>query len=137
MAGGCCNCSQAVVPAPALLPACCSYLDHIAELPGLLDIPAEIPKQPMIFLKSPGTITRNAGTIVLPSQLSKDVHHEVELAVQLGPDLKPTVGAVAIDLTARDVQVRARMGLQHTAGDNTGGGGGGGGDSSGGGGGLL
>eukprot|EP00955_Chlamydomonas_euryale_P085213 364069-Chlamydomonas_euryale.AAC.6 len=33
---------------------------------------------------------------------------QVELAVQLGPDLKPVVAAVALDLTARDIQVSLR-----------------------------
>jgi 2-keto-4-pentenoate hydratase/2-oxohepta-3-ene-1,7-dioic acid hydratase in catechol pathway len=39
---------------------------------------------------------------------SKDVHHEVELAIELGPDLAPVRGAVALDLTARDVQSKLK-----------------------------
>jgi 2-keto-4-pentenoate hydratase/2-oxohepta-3-ene-1,7-dioic acid hydratase in catechol pathway len=60
-------------------------------------------KQPMIFLKS-GSSVAWSGALELPSW-SSDVHHEVELAVQLGQSLEPVAAAVALDLTARDVQV--------------------------------
>jgi hypothetical protein len=39
---------------------------------------------------------------------SKDVHHEVELAIELGPDLTPVRAAVALDLTARDIQSKLK-----------------------------
>ena len=77
------------------------------ELPGILDIPDDLPSQPMIFLKSPHTIQRGGSDwseLPIPTW-SVDVHHEVELAVQLGEDLKPCHAAVSIDLTARDMQV--------------------------------
>lgn len=88
----------------------CSYVEHIKELPGLLDIPDELPTVPMIFLKTPAAIQRGSDPISLPSW-SKNVQHEVELAVQLGPDLQPCVAAISLDLTARDVQVQERNGL--------------------------
>ncbi|KAG1655818.1 hypothetical protein FOA52_008381 [Chlamydomonas sp. UWO 241] len=91
-----------------------NYVDHIKELPNLLGIPSELPTVPMIFLKSPGCIQRDTPTITLPCW-SANVQHEVELAVQLGPDLAPIAAAVAIDLTARDTQADAkRQGLPWT-----------------------
>eukprot|EP00955_Chlamydomonas_euryale_P085212 364069-Chlamydomonas_euryale.AAC.5 len=56
--------------------ACGSYVDHIKELPSLLDIPDELPSVPMIFLKSPSSIVRCDPHIHLPSW-SADVQHEV------------------------------------------------------------
>eukprot|EP00798_Chlamydomonas_sp_ICE-L_P021659 gene21659-28675_t len=49
--------------------------------------------------------------IVLPSW-SQDVHHEVELALKLGADLKPVQAAVSLDLTLRDVQGKLKK-AQH------------------------
>mmetsp|Transcript_24159 Transcript_24159/g.52783 ORF Transcript_24159/g.52783 Transcript_24159/m.52783 type:complete len:253 (+) Transcript_24159:44-802(+) len=84
-----------------------NYLDHIKELPGLLDLPPDLPTTPMIFIKSPATITHPGKPIVLPSW-SKNVQHELELAVQLGENLQPVRAAVALDLSARDVQAELK-----------------------------
>lgn len=82
-----------------------SYAEHIRELdnagPG-----GTIPQgPPMIFLKAGSSCLPSGQPLLLP-KWSSDVHHEVELALQLGPDLRPVRGAVALDLTLRDVQVR-------------------------------
>ncbi|KAJ9512152.1 hypothetical protein QJQ45_012698 [Haematococcus lacustris] len=58
----------------------------------------------MIFLKAGSSALASGQPLVLPPW-SSDVHHEVELALELGPDLQPVRGCVALDLTARDVQV--------------------------------
>ena len=72
----------------------------------MLGISDEEPKEPMIFIKAASCIL-NEGSIRLPSW-SSNVHHELELAVQLGEALQPIVGAAAIDLTARDTQAQAK-----------------------------
>lgn len=103
-----------------------NYAEHCAELPSLLGIPQELPQEPMIFIKTPASIlfpslqttaagsgadgagrveSEGDGEIRLPSW-SNDIHHEVELAVQLGMYLEPCNAAVSIDLTARDVQAK-------------------------------
>eukprot|EP00955_Chlamydomonas_euryale_P027999 295148-Chlamydomonas_euryale.AAC.1 len=61
--------------------------------------------EPMIFLKAGSSLCGSSDELRLPCW-SSDVHHEVELAVQLGgPGLTPVAAAVALDLTLRDVQV--------------------------------
>lgn len=72
----------------------------------MLGIPSEEPSEPMIFIKSAACILRE-GPIRLPSW-SNDIHHELELAIQLNEELKPQYAAVAVDLTARDVQADAK-----------------------------
>eukprot|EP00200_Dunaliella_tertiolecta_P012793 CAMPEP_0202389452 /NCGR_PEP_ID=MMETSP1127-20130417/82998_1 /ASSEMBLY_ACC=CAM_ASM_000462 /TAXON_ID=3047 /ORGANISM="Dunaliella tertiolecta, Strain CCMP1320" /LENGTH=233 /DNA_ID=CAMNT_0048991193 /DNA_START=73 /DNA_END=771 /DNA_ORIENTATION=+ len=93
-----------------------NYVKHIEELKGLLQgVNMDLPKEPLVFLKSAGTLLdpalpdgQSAGEqpipLPLPVSWSNDLQHEVELAVSLGDDLKPTKAAVAIDLTARDIQ---------------------------------
>ncbi|KAI8471636.1 MAG: hypothetical protein J3K34DRAFT_451615 [Monoraphidium minutum] len=57
--------------------------------------------------RAAGATAAPPGELALPAW-SGDVHHEVELAVELGPDLRPARGAVALDLTARDVQAELK-----------------------------
>ena len=68
---------------------------------------AEIPTEPLIFMK-PMACLNSTGQIDLPS-FSENIHHELELAIKLGDDLKPKSVALALDLTARDVQTAAKQ----------------------------
>lgn len=87
-----------------------NYVAHARELDN------DVPDQPMVFLKPVSSITFE-GPILLPPQ-SNEVHHEVELVVAIekgGKDITRDealshVGGygVGIDLTARDIQARAK-----------------------------
>jgi len=77
-----------------------NYADHAKELGNLAPAPAD---QPMIFLKAGSSIVTNGKSFHLPA-FSKDVHHEVEVALQFGDDFKWSAVSIAIDLTARDLQ---------------------------------
>jgi len=86
-----------------------NYPLHAAEMG------AEPAQAPIVFLKPPAAVVANNATVVLPSW-SADVHHEVELVAVVGSDCPPGGGlhaiagyAVGIDLTARDVQSKAKQ----------------------------
>ncbi len=77
-----------------------NYEEHAKELGNLPPAPNG---KPMIFLKAGTSIVPNGASFELPP-FSKDVHHEVEVALQFGSDFKWRALSIAIDLTARDVQ---------------------------------
>ncbi len=88
-----------------------NYADHAAEMQ------ASVPTDPIVFLKPPAAYLSSGSTLVLPDWTS-DVHHEVECVVVIGRDIRECseedawsaiagVG-VGLDLTARDVQQRAK-----------------------------
>lgn len=89
-----------------------NYAGHARELGH------EVPKDPVIFLKPPSALIRPNETIILPKK-SKEVHHEVELAVIIGRRGKsiPKEKAmdhilgytVFMDITARDLQREAKL----------------------------
>jgi 2-keto-4-pentenoate hydratase/2-oxohepta-3-ene-1,7-dioic acid hydratase in catechol pathway len=85
-----------------------NYVDHAAELGN------EVPAEPLLFLKPSTSVIGPRDAIRLPVQ-SKQVEHEVELAVVIGPpgarraDRAAAAQAVfgytcANDVTARDLQ---------------------------------
>tara|TARA_R110002096_G_scaffold326134_7_gene520124 strand:- start:21900 stop:22556 length:657 start_codon:yes stop_codon:yes gene_type:complete len=88
-----------------------NYSEHAKELGNA------VPKEPIVFLKPLNTICFDGDTISIPSQ-SKDVHHEVEMVIAIGKTgknikqeeaLDYIVGiGVGIDLTARDIQQKAK-----------------------------
>lgn len=88
-----------------------NYVAHIEELGS---VPAG---HPLFFTKPPSSLVSPPDPIVLPAW-SGDVHHEVELALVIGrtcKNLRPEecddaiLGyALALDLTARDVQSVAK-----------------------------
>ncbi len=88
-----------------------NYVKHIEEMV------AERTKEPVLFLKPPTALANNPEQIELPS-FSNEIHHEVELALLVGRTAKKADAAdwrqyiagvgLALDLTARDVQARAK-----------------------------
>jgi len=84
-----------------------NYADHAKEMGG------EVPIEPVIFIKPSTTVIGENDPIVLPAQ-SKNVHHEVELAVVISHLCKNVevdraaeviLGyTIANDVTARDLQ---------------------------------
>jgi len=88
-----------------------NYAEHAKEMQSA------IPTEPMIFLKPATSLVGSGGTIVIPTQ-SQEVHHEVELVVALlkgGKNIPESDAlhhiagyAVGLDMTARDLQGRAK-----------------------------
>jgi 2-keto-4-pentenoate hydratase/2-oxohepta-3-ene-1,7-dioic acid hydratase in catechol pathway len=88
-----------------------NYSDHIKEMGN------EKPDEPVLFLKPSTSILNEGRQIKLPNY-SKEVHHEIELALLVGTTAHHIrqnqwkthiAGAgIAIDLTLRDIQREAR-----------------------------
>lgn len=88
-----------------------NYADHAREMG------ADVPTEPLLFLKPPSSLVGHGGRVVLP-ELSQDVHHEVELVAVIGRGGKNIAEAdaleyidayaVGLDMTARDLQARAK-----------------------------
>jgi len=89
-----------------------NYARHAAEMKSA------VPEEPVVFLKPATALIGHGGAVVLPA-MSREVHHEVELVVVLGrggsniseKDALDHVGAYAVglDMTARDLQVKAKQ----------------------------
>ena len=88
-----------------------NYAAHARELNN------EIPGSPVVFLKPTSSLVGSGGVIILPPQ-SSDVHHEVELVVEIGTMARNISEeaalsavrsyAVGLDMTARDLQSVAK-----------------------------
>ncbi len=88
-----------------------NYAKHAAELGNV------VPTSPMIFLKPASALIPPGADIVIPPA-SSDVHHEVELVCLIGKAgshiareeaLNHVAGyAVGLDMTARDIQLKAK-----------------------------
>jgi 2-keto-4-pentenoate hydratase/2-oxohepta-3-ene-1,7-dioic acid hydratase in catechol pathway len=88
-----------------------NYADHVKELNNAM------PSEPVVFLKPSTALISSGEDIVIPPQ-SNDVHHEVELVIAIGlggknipvqEAMKHVAGfAVGLDMTARDVQSKAK-----------------------------
>ncbi|MGC9357377.1 MAG: fumarylacetoacetate hydrolase family protein [Anaerolineae bacterium] len=84
-----------------------NYPDHAEEQD------AQVPDEPLLFLKAPSSVIGPGATILLPA-LSKQVDHEAELAVVIGEECQNVsedeawdvvLGITAAnDVTARDLQ---------------------------------
>jgi len=86
-----------------------NYVDHAKELAS------EVPKEPLLLMKPTSALIGHGQPIVLPPQsVSREVHHESELAVIIGKRLKraseaecakAVAGVTCLnDVTARDIQ---------------------------------
>lgn len=88
-----------------------NYADHAREMM------AEIPEEPVVFLKPSTALLSNGHEIVRPA-ISRELHHEVELVVVLGTGGKNIAAsdarshilgyAVGLDMTLRDLQSAAK-----------------------------
>lgn len=88
-----------------------SYRAHAEEMDS------STPEKPEFFLKPRSAIIHDGGEIIIPPE-SSDVHHEVELAIIIGKGgakipVEKAMGhvlgyAVLIDVTARDLQAKAK-----------------------------
>jgi 2-keto-4-pentenoate hydratase/2-oxohepta-3-ene-1,7-dioic acid hydratase in catechol pathway len=89
-----------------------NYREHAAEMK------AEVPANPVLFLKPPTAIVHSGEHIVIPA-FSHEMHHEVELVVAIGEGGKSIPAAdawravagyaVGLDMTLRDVQAVAKQ----------------------------
>jgi 2-keto-4-pentenoate hydratase/2-oxohepta-3-ene-1,7-dioic acid hydratase in catechol pathway len=86
-----------------------NYVDHAKELAS------DVPKEPLLLMKPTSGLIGHGQPIVLPPQsVSREVHHESELAVVIGKRLrrasesecaKAVAGITCLnDVTARDIQ---------------------------------
>ncbi len=90
-----------------------NYAEHVREMGDVADLPTE----PVVFLKPSTALVFGGGTVVLPRQ-STDIHHELEVVVVIGEggrhvseaDALNHVAAYALglDLTARDLQAKSK-----------------------------
>jgi 5-carboxymethyl-2-hydroxymuconate isomerase len=84
-----------------------NYMDHIIELGN------EIPEKPLLFIKPASAVIYSGDKIKYPN-FSQEMHHEVELVLLIGEELKSAdeneagkaiAGyAVGLDMTLRDIQ---------------------------------
>ncbi len=85
-----------------------NYAEHAQELGN------EIPELPVVFTKPINAVTFDGGEVLIPRDLTEDVHHEVEMVIAIGKfgfqipvehahEYVAGYG-VGIDVTARDVQ---------------------------------
>ena len=98
-----------------------NYGAHAKELGN------EVPKEPLLFLKPTSGLVGHGATIELP-EASKEVHHEAELCVVIGKQLKRATEAECAaavagvtclnDVTARDIQ-RAEVQFTRAKGFDT------------------
>lgn len=75
-----------------------NYAKHVAEVPGTPSA-----ERPTWFWKPDSAIVHEGSPIRLPTNIGS-IHHEVELALHIGPQGRPDAFTVAIDITAREMQ---------------------------------
>lgn len=73
-----------------------NYADHARELGN------PVPEKPLIFLKSGKSVQH--GSVISFPPFCHEVHHELEVVVMLGQELKPTYWTLGLDLTERRIQ---------------------------------
>ncbi|WP_293932742.1 fumarylacetoacetate hydrolase family protein [Iodobacter sp.] len=103
---------QAVINVNNIFCVARNYVAHAAEMG------ASIGTEPVVFIKPNSAVRQSGEALQLPAW-SKDVHHEAELVVAIGcggkniaaeDALQHIAGyALGLDLTARDVQAKAKQ----------------------------
>jgi 2-keto-4-pentenoate hydratase/2-oxohepta-3-ene-1,7-dioic acid hydratase in catechol pathway len=78
-----------------------NYADHAKELGHA------VPSAPLIFLKAGSTASEASSEIELHAG-ALEVHHEVELGLRFGADLRIEAACVALDLTDRPRQLELK-----------------------------
>lgn len=88
-----------------------NYAEHAKELGN------EVPPKPVLFLKPASAIIYSGGDVIHPS-FGDDLHHEIELVLLIGSDVKSAsfedaenaiAGyGVGLDMTLRDVQSKLK-----------------------------
>lgn len=73
-----------------------NFSDHAAELGN------PVPEKPLIFLKSGGCL--QVGQDISFPNFCDEVHHELEVVLFLGEDLKPSHWTMGLDFTERKIQ---------------------------------
>lgn len=104
---------RAALPVGKVVAVGRNFVDHAKEMGH-----AARDAEPLLFLKPASALRPDGGAIVLPRH-SKKVHHEVELVVRIGRELRAgdeaeaaaAIDAIAVglDLTARDLQEAAKQ----------------------------
>lgn len=84
-----------------------NYAEHAKELGN------EVPDKPVVFLK-PASVLIHSGEKIIHPTFSKDMHHEIELVLLIGKQIKKATIAeaedaiigygVGLDMTLRDIQ---------------------------------
>lgn len=77
-----------------------NYIEHAKEMH------ADLPSEPLVFLKA-GSCLEIDSKISLP-KWSNDVQHEIEIALWIDESLNYSHISLALDLTARDAQSKAK-----------------------------
>lgn len=88
-----------------------NYAEHAKEMK------AEVPSEPVFFLKPPSAIIGEGQLILIPP-ISNDLHHEVEMTILIGKGGKNILESsarqhiagygIGLDMTLRDVQAEAK-----------------------------
>lgn len=78
-----------------------NFKDHASEMN------APIPSEPLIFLKAGSSATVGSSEIWLP-HWTQNVHYELELALRFDSFLRIKEVSLALDLTERDLQAKAK-----------------------------
>jgi len=99
------------IPVGKLLCIGRNYAEHAREMK------ADLPTEPVVFLKPASAIIASGDTVVIPP-FSSELHHEVEMVVLIGKEGKNIARvsafeyvagyAVGLDMTLRDVQAKAK-----------------------------
>lgn len=79
-----------------------NFADHAQEMQ------APVPSEPLIFLKAGSSASVGSTEIWLP-HWAEEVHYELELAVRYDTFMRVKEGALALDLTERTQQLKAKQ----------------------------